>query len=348
METIRIGICYQPLEVLGPAITNGAKEEDAIAIKHWVLVFSPPSQEFAFTFEAAPGADERKTICTPVNYHTGTYKAFPLGTYYGEWDDLLDVLRIHPQRGSEYSSCFNNCQHFVAIFLLFLQAFAKSTLERKINIDEPTRYTKLRAVLRTAGEGRVWNEPNIAVGAMLFMPIPLGGIAGAGAAIAAEATVTSTVSAGGLAGWFGMTTTVIAPAAYASFAAVCAPIALGLTGVAGAAYILNKSNWRKNTMFRNPSIYGFPIRNALPLSVQECSSPKASSSDKKALSIGSSARVSAPILLASYTDTVIPTSIRLSGASSLYEVARGSISRPEATDSRSVDPGSFFMFYDRN
>ncbi|KIM33692.1 hypothetical protein M408DRAFT_19936 [Serendipita vermifera MAFF 305830] len=343
MESIQVGIRYQPLEILGPAVANTTNEEEAIEIKHWVLVFTPPSKEFAFTFEAMPGEDKRKTICMPVTNHMRSHSAFPLGTYYGQWDDLIEILEAHPQRGSEYSSCFNNCQHFVAIYLMFLEAFANSVSKRGIRIDQPKRYDRLRQILRNASQGRVWNEPNIAVGAMLFTPIPLGGLAGVGALVAAEATTTTTVSAGGLAGFFGMTTTTVVPAAYAGFAACCAPIALGFTSCASAAYLWNKAKWKTNTSFTNPLICGFPFAARLPLRARECSFPKSTpDGHKMTLSSSKTVHVSAPVLMGSYDDALLPQAIRMAGASSLYEIVQ-ELHRASSS-SGAIDPGSFFMF----
>lgn len=62
IETIHFGIRYEPLQLLGQATANPPNEEKSIDTKHWVLVFAPPSREFAFTFEVMPGDDERKSI----------------------------------------------------------------------------------------------------------------------------------------------------------------------------------------------------------------------------------------------------------------------------------------------
>jgi hypothetical protein len=132
----------------------------------------------------------------------------------------------------------------------------------------------------------------------MFVPIPLAGAVTAGAVVAAETTVATTVTstvittvattipAGGIAGWFGATTTVLAPAivpvtqivmvpaAYSAFAAFCAPLTLGCVALAGATYVVSKDKWKRHTSFDNPSLCGFPIQLRGPLTVKECSRPR--------------------------------------------------------------------------
>jgi hypothetical protein len=52
--------------------------------------------------EATPGNDAKGTIHMPVRCHDEAQNVLPLGTFYGEWDDLIKVLEVHPQRGSQY------------------------------------------------------------------------------------------------------------------------------------------------------------------------------------------------------------------------------------------------------
>lgn len=266
MQRIQFGIRYRHTDLLRPLAAKAENEEEGMSVKHWVLVFTPSSKTFAFTFEAMPSDDGKETICMPVGYQYSSQDAFPLGTFYGEWDDLTKILEVHPQRGSKYSPCFNNCQHFVATFLLFLQAFASIRPKTWFKIEEPGRYAKIRGVLRNTHGFRIWNTCNIALGRVMFMPIPLAGAATAGVIVAADATVATTmtstvvttvattVSAGGIAGWLGATTTVLAPAivpvtqtvmvpaAYSAFAAFCAPLAAGCVAFASASYISSKRN----------------------------------------------------------------------------------------------------------
>jgi hypothetical protein len=159
MQRIQFGIRYRHTDLLKPLADKAQnEEEEGIYLKHWVLVFTPPSKSFAFTFEAMPSNDGKETICTPVVYQNGWQDAFPLGTFYGEWDDLIEILAVHPQRGSKYSPSFNNCQHFVATFLLFLQALVSIRPKTWIDIEEPGRYAKIRKVLRNTHGIRIWND----------------------------------------------------------------------------------------------------------------------------------------------------------------------------------------------
>jgi hypothetical protein len=154
MEQINFGVRYQHLR------DSETNEETAISSKHWVLVFTPPSNEVSITVELAPGDDPGAHIYTPLREHEGPYEAFPLGTFFGRLGGIEKVLTAHPQRGTMYSSCFNNCQHYVAIFLLFLQAFAKSTPGRSLVVEELSRYEAICKVLPDISSPMLWNRAN--------------------------------------------------------------------------------------------------------------------------------------------------------------------------------------------
>jgi len=308
---------FQPLGADEPNV------EDSTFKKHWVLAFSPPSKRFAFTFEAVPREDE--TICMPIKFIEGSYDAYPLGTYYGEWSDLIKVLEAHPQRNTAYSACFNNCQHFVAIYLTFLTAFAKYTYGKSLTIIYSSRYDRVTSVLNVQKPSgtQIWNDSNIGLATLNFLPIPAAGAAAIGAAAAAEATVATTVSAGGIAGFFGMTTTVMAPAAYAGIASVCAPLAFAGTGFAGAAYLFNKRDWKRKTLFDNPLVKGFPRGWFPALTFRERSfpNPTAEAKAKFLSSRSASAASTSTILMASASIPLTPHAVGAVGASALYKLA---------------------------
>jgi hypothetical protein len=361
MQRIQFGIRYRHIELLRPLAAEAQdEEEEGISLKHWVLVFTPPSKSFAFTIEAMPSDDAEETICTPVVYHNRSQDAFPLGTFYGEWDDLIKILEVHPQRASKYSPCFNNCQHFVATFLLFLQGLVSISPKMWIKIEEPGRYAKIREVLRNKHGIRIWNACNIALGTAMLMPIPIAGVATAGAVVAAETTVATTVTstmittvattvpAGGIAGLFGGTTvlapaivpitqTVMIPASYSAFAAFCAPLAMGCVALAGASYLSNKEKWKRSTSFDNPSMFGFPIQLLGPLTVEECSLPRSSQGGKSFQLSSSSADANILISLNGFS---VPAEIEAVGASYLHQIASGIW-----PDNKQVRDTGFVLFF---
>lgn len=61
----------------------------------------------------------------------------PFATYEGSLEDIDEVLKILPMRsGDEYSAFFNNCQHFAATFIIFLEAFAKERDGRSFRVTD--------------------------------------------------------------------------------------------------------------------------------------------------------------------------------------------------------------------
>lgn len=275
MVPINVGVRFQPLGASEPNIENKA------LMKHWVLVFSPPFGEFTFTYEAVPGKDD--AIHTPIMYYDGALDAYPVGTYHGRWDDLRRVLEVHPQRGTIYSACFNNCQHFVAIYLIFLASHAKYAPGRSWSFDSNSRYRRIASVLnvQTSSGTQLWNRPNIFLAAKNFIPVPVSGAVALSAKAASQIMVPTTVttirSASGIAGWLVkpsiVSKTVLVPATYAKFASACIPLAIVGTVITGAAYGYNMWSWKQKTIFRNPWISGFPRGQYSVLTSLETSIP---------------------------------------------------------------------------
>jgi hypothetical protein len=250
MEEFTMGVRYQPL---GYPTANA---EVAIYKRHWVLVFT--GKEHTFTLEAHKNQDEQQVLLIETNVTSRAYQAFQFGIFHGKWSDLNDIIRVHPQRNTAYSAWYNNCQHFVAIYLLFLNAFANHAEGRYFIIDDGDRYAGIQKSLNMSGN-HVWNKPNMIMATLKGAAVvSTTGAAGA-AAIAAEATTAVTVPGGGLMGWLGVTNVVVAPASYASFAASCVPIAVGLAGLTGASVLKTRNDWKYRTLFVNPLIMGYPL-----------------------------------------------------------------------------------------
>jgi hypothetical protein len=250
MEEITMGVRYQ---LLGDATANG---EVAIYGRHWVLVFT--GEEYAFTIEANMESREQQEMLIEINSCPQDYHAFRLGSFYGEWSDLRKIIQVHPQRNTVYSTCYNNCQHFVTIYLLFLNAFANHAQGRYFIIDSGDRYASIKKTLNMSGN-HVWNKPNMIMATLKAAAVAGGaGLTGA-AVIASEATVPATVSAGGIMGFFGFTNVVMVPAAYASLAAFCVPIAVGVTGLTGVTILKKRNDWKHKTLFDNPLVLGYPL-----------------------------------------------------------------------------------------
>jgi hypothetical protein len=222
-----------------------------------------------------------------------------------------------------YSAWYNNCQHFVAIYLLFLNAFANHADGRYFIIDSGDRYASIRNALKMSGR-QVWNNPNSVMAGLKLMAITSAGATTGAAVIAADATVPATVAANGLAGWLGFTNVVMVPASYASFAAFCVPIAIGITGLTGGAILKKRNEWKHKTLFDNPLVIGYPLGYFPALSAAEAPVGLGSSDSLTFLSNNSttvaSVGLASSVIAARYFSNPT-TAIRTTTASDLFKLA---------------------------
>ena len=224
--------------------------------KHWVLVFS--QGDVAFTFEAFNSSGDVSMLVSPC---PPSYGAFRLGSYYGRWYDLERIMAVHPQRGSLYSATFNNCQHFVALFLLFLNSVAQSKRGRHFSIDNGGRYAKVRGTLNFSGLG-VWNKPNLVM-ATLNITTGASGVAVAAARMAGSQQ-SVILFVGQILGTLGVAETVMSSPYLNAFAAACVPAALGFAGLTTGTYFWKGHDWKYKAMADNPMLVGYPCQVPAP------------------------------------------------------------------------------------
>jgi hypothetical protein len=262
----RVGIRYS-------ALVGSTKEDKSTStkIKHWSLVFTPVLYPVVVrTVEVIPNIDGN--VAFTNEEHAGPIPFVTVAEYMGSEEDIERVLEAHPMRGTKYSACFNNCQHFVATFLLLLESFVYKKANKSFQINDRTQMQEVLDVLTSEGM-RLYNKPNMVLQFAQLSHLTLSGGVAIGLAQAAEATVTytvtSTVPAAGIAGWFGATTSVassvVAPAVYAPLAAAVVPFAAIATVGTGAAYLWQSNSWKSKTMFNNPKYHGFPKGQLRPL-----------------------------------------------------------------------------------
>ncbi|PVF93273.1 hypothetical protein CPB86DRAFT_116064 [Serendipita vermifera] len=230
--------------------------DKSIHMKHWTVVFSSlQGSSMHHTVEIFPNL--KANVAIRHERHQSGPSSHVVAAYKGAPDDIERVLEAHPMRRTQYTPCFNNCQHFAAAFLLLLHVYANEKPNRTFEIlDEPQLCTVL-SVLKAQGS-KLYHQPNILFQLGEFSHFAISGGIAVGLSQAAEAIVTYTVPASGLAGWFGATTSAVAPAAYASFAAAVAPVATAATVGVGVAYLWQRNSWRKKSMFDDPLRHGFP------------------------------------------------------------------------------------------
>jgi hypothetical protein len=172
----------------------------------------------------------------------------PVATFIGELKDIDCALQQQQisMRQKTYSSCFNNCQHFAATFLIQLHALAEDHPEKSFR-PQPM-YTEVTNVI-SEEDPFLWHRPNTVFYAAHGFGVSMGTVAANVASMAAKATVP--VPAGGLFGFFGGT--VVAPAFYAEMAATSAPLLFAAAAIAGVKYYLfDVQKWKHDTKFIDP------------------------------------------------------------------------------------------------
>lgn len=135
-----------------------SSEEGIMSMKHWALVFNPKNH-FYESRRVEVGYDSDGMIQMRNTSHNMPLPSYPFADYEGYLSDIDEVLKIHPMAGHRYSMVFNNCQHFVATFLVFLEAFASKRWDRVLSVTDSARWTDIYRVLRRTGS-IYYNEPN--------------------------------------------------------------------------------------------------------------------------------------------------------------------------------------------
>jgi len=233
--------------------------------KHWLLVVTrPDNRELDSIIELR----RLEKIWVHYNGHSNLFipKIYPVATYEGLRNDFDHVLFHHPMnRNPEYKPGLNNCQHFVATFLLFLKAFAYQQQDTGRSFWPGSRYYDILSVLGTGerdGERVLWNLPNPYLSSISAVAsLGLTGATGIAAAGAAATKITEVaVPVAGFLGRLGVTQTVAVtvPTVGAGLAAAAVPAliagAVGVGGITAARCHI----WKKKTTFRDPDLYGFP------------------------------------------------------------------------------------------
>lgn len=253
-ESFTIGIAFTWIGSSSSPSIGGAGGNDMahMNIKHWQLVIkynsSPGRYRLMDGYCNAEGnfdvTDEASDI--PAFDYVFT----SLLRYQGYGRDFTDTLSRHPMIASRYSETFNNCQHFVADFVLLLQAFASSGVKpaRVFDVINTSLWQNVMKVLEFRGNGTVFHRSNLMLKLRYFVPAT-----GAATSIGL-ATLTTEVPATGLAAWFS------GPAVVAAYpmAASMIPVTAAATVLSGGYYWWLSSYWDRQTTFPNPRIHGFP------------------------------------------------------------------------------------------
>jgi hypothetical protein len=270
-----IGLSSDHLKISIPIASN----DQSMKTCHWAIVIESPTMATPRIIEIAPDAQLQTVYLTYAPAPSDSFANLqPVATYTGDLEDFDQVLRHHPMRNKIYSACFNNCQHFAAAFFVFLEALAHDH-PKKSFVPAPG-YQELITNVFEGEDEHLWHRPNIflqvaqAMGVKTALGVTALGVTALGVGgitlAASRATVTLTVPAPGIAGWFGFTIPAIAPAWYArtatTTATICAVAAFGI----GVGYLYKRSVWKRETTFVDPRRRGgFPTGDKPPINANE-------------------------------------------------------------------------------
>ncbi len=263
---------------------GGGTDYASVSKKHWTLVVQIEDSDSYFTMDGYDNNGGFDVMTRASAHHRGTFPYYLLIEYKRYTEDFREVLKFHPMRGSKYDVCFNNCQHFVAIYTLFLEAFASYKELRSWKVVVADRLKDVRGALDFDSQ-YAWNRPNwlLKVSGYVFTELPFAASLPAAAALSEPAIVLSTVPASGISGWLGGTATVATTVPASSLAVAAAPIVLAAGIAAGVSYYYTVNNWKEFTRFLDPRISGFPSElepkdasppTSFPLGVSSSPSPR--------------------------------------------------------------------------
>jgi hypothetical protein len=268
MEKFNIDVHFSPTTA-----SQKAGTEKMIKTAHWCLVFTPSNNPtMSMTAELST---DGQVNSFPTREIRPAVSAYRLATFVGQLIDVHHLIEVHPMYKypnmgitSRYDAVFNNCQHWAATLLVFLEAFCDEKPGREFSVTETERYKKVMSVLETDGYGsKLYHSSN-----WLFKGVSLlgGGIGigatGLAATAAAATTVTeitipAVVAAPGILGsWFGMTTIGTEVVAFTSTSvtagAIAGTILLPFTIASvtlGGIYVASEHiEWKQRTLFEDP------------------------------------------------------------------------------------------------
>ncbi|KAK6535596.1 hypothetical protein TWF694_002051 [Orbilia ellipsospora] len=155
ITTFNVGIRFHSI---GDDSTNA--EENIIA-KHWALVFTPTFTLTPFSIQVElDNSQADGTLTFPIRVFD-TQSSFPLGVYTGTWNDILSLMGSHPMYSTEYSAGWNNCQHWVAVMLVFIEAAGTFKAQRSFRVTERGRYDRVLGVLEKVEGSKLCHKVNV-------------------------------------------------------------------------------------------------------------------------------------------------------------------------------------------
>eukprot|EP00596_Hydrurales_sp_CCMP1899_P002385 CAMPEP_0119039960 /NCGR_PEP_ID=MMETSP1177-20130426/9741_1 /TAXON_ID=2985 /ORGANISM="Ochromonas sp, Strain CCMP1899" /LENGTH=264 /DNA_ID=CAMNT_0007004527 /DNA_START=85 /DNA_END=879 /DNA_ORIENTATION=- len=218
IQSFVIYISYEPIG----SLCYLAKSDES---KHWVLIFK--SEDICLKLDANNGIDDyvesHYEECDFSRYENKDM--FVIAHFSGYICDIVMAVNEHTMNGTIYCVEYNNCQHYVARVLVYLESNAKAAAGRSLlfNIDvfnkDKCRYLKTMEVLARCSitdgcKNEFLNKRNIKIAKAVNKSRLIGSI-GVMSMVASGVSVPAT----GILGSLGCTTSVLgsigAPVAFA-------------------------------------------------------------------------------------------------------------------------------------
>jgi hypothetical protein len=200
--------------------------------KHWVLIFK--SEDVCLRLDATDGVDGNvKSRYGEVDFSRYENKEiFVIAHFSGYICDVDMAVKKHTMNGTKYCVEYNNCPHYVARVLVYLESNAKAAGRSFLfNIDvfnkDECKYLKTMEVLKKCNNG-FRNKQNKQIAEVVYKS-RVGGSIGSLGFVASVASVS--LPAAGIWGSLGYTVTVPMLGAFACPAFVFGVVSIAVVGI---------------------------------------------------------------------------------------------------------------------
>ena len=157
MLTFEIGMRFSEIQSncsssssSSPSRGHQCPDMGLIQIKHWATIISDPHSGKCWQLEREREGIQHKAI--------EVTDFLPVASYKGAYEDIERIIEIHPLKNIPYHATSNNCQHYIAVFFILLDAMADQRIGRALT--ERQAYHVIIGVV-AQGDGYCWNIPNM-------------------------------------------------------------------------------------------------------------------------------------------------------------------------------------------
>jgi hypothetical protein len=158
MPTFEIGIRFSEIQSNGSSSSSSSPSRrnqsegdmESIERKHWAAIISDPRSGKYWQLERGREG---------IQYRAIEAADFLLvASYTGVYEDIERVIKIHPLKDISYHPASNNCQHYLAVFFILLNAVANRRIGRAF-VERRAYHVIIGVVAQE--DGNCWNIPNM-------------------------------------------------------------------------------------------------------------------------------------------------------------------------------------------